>query len=172
MSAAFGNGVFVLAGDENRLYWQRIAEQDYSGTALSVDFYKKYLAELKERISEIENYVVRNDMKYVKLNNTTRVFSWNDTNAQMFQTSGNVVLYFNEPPLTIYKEMMIYLEAANNTTLSLGGKGEWENDFAEPEWGRPYSHLTLKAIFVGSRVIVQIIDNDQLADNLVDLIGG
>ena len=68
--------------------------------------------------------------------------------------------------------MMIYLEAYDETHLSLGGVAEWENDLIEPEWGKMGSHLAMKAIFIGSRVIIQIIDNDQLADNLVDLMGG
>ena len=166
--AAFGNGTFVLAGDSNRLYWQKTVEQDYSGAALSVEFYKRYLAELKEKIAEIEGYVIRSDMSFKVLSNTTKVFNWSDRNAQMFRTAGEVTLSFNSAPESIYKEMLIYLEAAEETTLKLGGSAEWDNDLAEPEWGRMNSHLTMKAIFIGTRVIIQIIDNDQLADNLLE----
>lgn len=170
--AAYGKMVFVLAGDNNRLYWSEIAEQDYSGAALSVEFYKRYIAELEERVNELENSMTRNDMSFILLRDTTRIFNWSDKNAQMYKTSGDVVLSFNPAPQSIYKEMMIYLEAYDETHLSLGGVAEWENDLIEPEWGKMGSHLAMKAIFIGSRVIIQIIDNDQLADNLVDLMGG
>ena len=165
--AAFGNNVFVLAGDYNRLYWHECAEQDYTGSALSVAFYKQYISELEQRIIELESSLVRDDMSYSYLSNETRIFSWSDKNAMMFKTSGDVVLSFNPAPQSIYKEIMIYLEAYDDTNLSLGGVAEWENDLAEPEWGKMGSHMALKAIFIGSRVIMQIIDNDQLADNLI-----
>ncbi len=164
--AAYGKHVFVLAGDNNALYWHECIEEDYSGAALSVDFYKQYIQTLEDRIKELEGLILRDDMSYIYLHNSTRTFNWNSRNAYMFKTLGDVTLNFNPAPQSIYKEIAIYLEAEGKTKLSLAGAGEWENDLAEPEWGNLGSHLALRAIFIGSRVIVQIIDNDQLADNL------
>lgn len=170
--AAYGKGVFVLAGDSNRLYWSEEAEEDTTGCALSIQFYKNYIMALEERIRELENGLFKDDLTYVELRNTVKAFNWSDNNVQMFRTAGDVVLRFAEAPQSIYKEMTIYLEALEDTNLSLGGSAEWENDLLSPEWGRTGSHMCLRAIFIGSRVIVQIIDNDQLADNLMDLTGG
>lgn len=169
--AAYGNQVFVLAGDKNRLYWSEIEEEDSSGAALSIEFYKRYIAELEARIRELESKLIITDLSFVELIDESRSFMWTDKSAHMFATGGNVTLDFIAAPQYIYKEMMIYLEAREETTLTLGGAGEWENDLLQPEWGMKGSHMALKAIFIGSRVIVQIIDNDQLADNLALLDG-
>lgn len=173
--AAYGNGVFVLAGDSNRLYYQEIYEMDYYGAALSVKFYKRYLAEMAERLSRIERYVISYDMSPVELNNgESATINWNDDrNAYMFQTSGNVKLYFNSAPSSVYKEAMVYLEAIDATNLDIVG-ATWENDSIAPIWGKKNCHLMLRAIFLAQKVTLQVIDNDQLADNLLDsdAIGG
>ena len=166
--AAFGNEVFVLVGDKNRIYWHQVAEEDYSGSALSIEFYKRYLADLERRVIALESQLLVSDMVFVELENVTKTFMWTDRPASMYKTRGNIVLNFILAPQYIYKETMIYLEADEDTTLTLVG-GEWENDLYQPEWGMKGSHLALKAIFIGGRVIVQIIDNDQLADNLAAL---
>lgn len=169
--AAFGNLVFVIVGSDNRIYWHEIEEEDFSGAALSVLFYKQYIADLERRLAELEREIVINDMSFIEVKDTILNFLWTDPRAVMYQTSGSIKLNFIPAPQYIYKEMMIYLEAKNDTTLELTGAGEWENDLYEPEWGKQGSHMALKAIFIGSRVIVQIIDNDQLADNLALLDG-
>ena len=169
--AAYGNGVFVLAGSKNSLFWHEIGEEDYSGSALSVEFYKEYIAELEQRVQELEAKLIINDMAYIDAEDETLTFMWSDPLAQMYRTRGNIRLNFLSAPQYIYKEMTIYLEAVGDTTLELVGVGEWENDLLQPEWGLEGSHLALKAYFIGSRVIVQIIDNDQLADNLMLLDG-
>lgn len=170
LGAAYGDKVFVLAGTENRLYWHEIEEEDSSGAALSVEFYKRYLADLERRIQELEAQLLVSDLTFIELENRTETFMWTGPAACMYKTYGEVALNFIPAPQYIYKEMMIYLEAGEETSLTLTGAGEWENDLLEPEWGKKGSHMALKAIFIGSRVIVQIIDNDQLADNLIDLL--
>ena len=167
--AAYGNGVFVLAGDSNRLYYQEIYEMDYYGAALSVNFYKKYMADLAERLARMERYVICYDMSPVELNDgESAIINWNDDqNAYMYQTSGNVTLYFVAAPSSVYKEAMVYIEAADATRLTISG-AIWENDLLEPEWGKKNCHLMLRAIFLAHKVTLQVIDNDQLADNLLD----
>jgi len=170
--AAYGEKVFVLVGGSNRIYYHECSEQDYSGAALSVKFYKNLVAVLEERIKELEDQFLIDNMTFISLINETKTFNWNDPHVQMFRTEGNVTLNFNTAPLSIYRETLIYLEANKNTVLSLSGSAEWENDLYEPEWGKKGSHLLIKAVYIGNRVILQIIDNDQLADNLVDLLNG
>lgn len=173
--AAFGRNVFVLVGSGNRIYYHEIVEGDTRGAALSVDFYRRYIMDLQKRIQDLENRIVSNNLVFMTLggegNPSSRTFSWMDSSAYLFKTKGNISLNFIKAPQYIYREIMIYLEAEEETELTLSGAGEWENDLDKPVWGAAGSHLAMKVIFVGNRVIVQIIDNDQLADNLAALDG-
>lgn len=168
--AAYGDETFVIVGSKNAIYWAKLEESDTSGCALGIEFYKEYVVQLEERIRKLEAKMIINDMAYIDVQDETLTFMWNDPLAKMYRTRGEINLNFLSAPQYIYKEMTVYLEAVEDTTLKLVGCAEWENDLLEPEWGKEGSHLTLKAIFIGSRVIVHIIDNDQLADNLIDLL--
>ena len=70
-------------------------------------------------------------------------------------------------PENVYREMTIYLHANDDTKLIIPVETEWENDLYSPDWGRKGFNLTLKVLFICGRVIIHIVDNDQLADNLL-----
>lgn len=87
---------------------------------------------------------------------------------------GNVVLNFE----SVYKDgsidklyftqKKIYIENAseNNVELTINN-AEWANDLNHPDWGRPGMHLYILATWIGGRIILEVVDNDQAADNLV-----
>lgn len=87
---------------------------------------------------------------------------------------GNVTLDFE----SVYKDgsvdklyftqKKIYLEngTESNVTLSIHN-AEWANDLNHPDWGRPGMHLYILATWIGGRIILEVVDNDQAADNLI-----
>ena len=69
-----------------------------------------------------------------------------------------------------FTQKKIYVENIGNTKITLNIRnGEWSNDINAPDWGDPQMHLYLLATWIGGRIIVDVIDNDQLADNIVNM---
>lgn len=69
-----------------------------------------------------------------------------------------------------FTQKKIYVENIGSTKITLNIRnGEWSNDINAPDWGDPQMHLYLLATWIGGRIIVDVIDNDQLADNIVNM---
>jgi len=67
-----------------------------------------------------------------------------------------------------YVQKRIYLENVSGSDVALSVQNaEWANDVLEPEWGKPGMHLYILATWIGGRIILEMLDNDQLADNMV-----
>lgn len=63
-------------------------------------------------------------------------------------------------------EKRIYIENIGENEIELSiENAEWANDSIGTDWGKPGMHLYLQATWIGGRIIVEVIDNDQLADN-------
>lgn len=190
--AAAGRDTFVLVGyytnnsgsTKTSIIIHCKISEDSNKYAISLEFYKKYIKQLYDIISELQAKFLKTDLQYhtlhgedVNLPDTaesfydTDIISANNESILLYKTTGKVKLIFNAAQETTYKEISIYIDSVRNgtdsdTLLMIEG-AEWENDLYMPDWGKLGCHLLLKAIFVGARVIVQIIDNDQLADNLL-----
>lgn len=84
-------------------------------------------------------------------------------NFEKVYVDGNVdELYFTQKK--------IYIENVENTKITLDIRNaEWSNDINAPDWGDPHMHLYLLATWIGGRIIVDVIDNDQLADNVANM---
>lgn len=66
-----------------------------------------------------------------------------------------------------FTQKRIYVENSSDAKIALNVlNAEWANDVNSPEWGLPGMHLYILATWIGGRIILEIIDNDQLADNL------
>lgn len=87
---------------------------------------------------------------------------------------GNVALNFE----SVYKDgsidklyftqKKIYLENASESNVELTiSNAEWANDLNHPDWGLPGMHLYILATWIGGRIILEVVDNDQAADNIV-----
>lgn len=64
----------------------------------------------------------------------------------------------------------IYLENSSNTQIELDiQNAEWANDISSPHWGDPGMHLYILATWIGGRIILEVLDNDQLADNILNI---
>lgn len=69
-----------------------------------------------------------------------------------------------------FTQKKIYIENIGETKITLGIRNaEWANDINSPEWGDPQMHLYILATWIGGRIILDIVDNDQLADNVVNM---
>lgn len=69
-----------------------------------------------------------------------------------------------------FTQKKIYVENIGSTKITLNIRnGEWSNDINAPDWGDPQMHLYLLATWIGGRIIVDVVDNDQLADNIVNM---
>ncbi len=184
--SCFGKDKFFLVGEKNTIIYCDVAE-DEENYAISLEFYKKYIKVLEERLLELEGRILQSNLVYHRLigqpyvygeedsgtdtydENAIANISYNlDNNTVLYYTSGKIKLNFLPAPSSVYREMIIYLEALDDTKLTLNEGAEWGDDLYMPDWGKKGYHLTLKAIFVGNRVVIQIIDNDQLADNLLE----
>ena len=89
------------------------------------------------------------------------------------QCEGNVTLNFekvyNNGDLDklYFTQKRIYLENTIDSPITLTiSNAEWANDITAPTWGDPDMHLYVLATWIGGRIILEIIDNDQLADNV------
>lgn len=66
-----------------------------------------------------------------------------------------------------FTQKRIYVENGTNENVKLVIKNaEWANDLNAPDWGYPGMHLYILATWIGGRIILEIVDNDQLADNI------
>lgn len=70
-------------------------------------------------------------------------------------------LYFTQ------KKIYIENDAGKEISLSIQN-AEWANDLNAPDWGMPGMHLYILATWIGGRIILEIIDNDQAADNIIE----
>ena len=67
-----------------------------------------------------------------------------------------------------FTQKKIYVENASDSTITLSiQNAEWANDINSPDWGMPNMHLYILATWIGGRIILEVVDNDQLADNLM-----
>ena len=67
-----------------------------------------------------------------------------------------------------FTQKKIYIENESEGSIALSAiNAEWANDLNSPDWGRPGMHLYILATWIGGRIILEIIDNDQAADNLI-----
>lgn len=87
---------------------------------------------------------------------------------------GNAVLNFEkvwkngEVDKFYFTQKRIYIENDSSSNISLGVQNaEWANDLNSPDWGRSGMHLYILATWIGGRIILEIVDNDQAADNLI-----
>lgn len=235
--SVYGKEMFFLVGEENNIIYCKISE-GIDRYAISLEFYKKYIKILEDRILELESKVIQTNLQYIlleggayeyvnidntnesnvdididdsdqfKLNNKTYNVNYNNAgeivsvqtgtsaaipvannsfvigsvtytisnyfkeyisyqsgSTKLYRTSGKIEFSFLPAPESVYNEMIMYVEALKDTKIKISN-AEYENDLYMPDWGRKGFHITMKIIFVGGRVIIQIIDNDQLADNL------
>ena len=69
-----------------------------------------------------------------------------------------------------FTQKKIYIENIGSTKITLNIRNaEWSNDINAPDWGDSHMHLYLLATWIGGRIIVDVIDNDQLADNVANM---
>ena len=90
------------------------------------------------------------------------------------QGEGNVNLTFEkvykngEIDKLYFTQKRIYIENTISTPITLTvSNAEWANDNIAPVWGDPDMHIYILATWIGGRIILEVIDNDQLADNVV-----
>ena len=87
---------------------------------------------------------------------------------------GDVVLEFEkvwkdgEVDKFYFTQKRIYVENPGPEAVRLSVQNaEWANDINAPDWGDPGMHIYILATWIGGRIILEIVDNDQLADNVV-----
>lgn len=88
---------------------------------------------------------------------------------------GNITLNFEkvwkdgEIDKHYFIQKRIYLENSSDTEITLNiQNAEWANDVISPQWGDPNMHLYVLATWIGGRIILEVLDNDQLADNVIN----
>lgn len=75
-------------------------------------------------------------------------------------TSGAVTLTFTPAAATESCTKIIDLTAAEATTLAIAG-AEWANGEEAPTWGTAGKHLTITAHFIGGRVDLYVLNNNE-----------
>ena len=95
-------------------------------------------------------------------------------NVMYVIAKGNVELNFEkvwkdgEIDKFYFTQKRIYIENESTSQIALTAvNAEWANDLNSPDWGMPGMHLYILATWIGGRIILEIIDNDQAADTLI-----
>lgn len=96
---------------------------------------------------------------------------FNNPSIKLYRVSKNTEIQFVSIANTLYFEKLIYIGNTSNEPIELHFiDAEWANDALNTlENNRLFAgnHLFLKARWIDNRVILQVVDNDQLADQIM-----
>ena len=116
-------------------------------------------------INDVEKLVAQTDTTTNEFN----IAPTGDKRIYYFKVTKDTTLDFisiNDELFFVEKRIYIHNIGSNEITLTLNN-AEWANDAYNTDWGKPGMHLYLQATWIGGRIIVEVVDNDQLADEML-----
>lgn len=123
--------------------------------------------ELGERIGQFNPKFDTNvDIFVSEENDNTSVINYDSSNYTIVKVKSSVYnTTFVPADENTYAEKFIHYTAMVDTSLTFSG-AVWANNEEPPQWGMKERNLLVRAIFIGGRVILNTIDNDQTMLNI------
>jgi hypothetical protein len=155
------SGVYVTA-NAGELQATTVIAENFTGLAskATADAEGNTISATYATKTEIANYV--GSANVISGSGSAQTIASDSNNVTVITVdSAAFNLAFTPAAVDVYAEKFVHLNAGVNTEVTYSG-AVFANNAVKPTWGTQGKNLFIKATFVAGRVILNVLDNDQI----------